>query len=363
MKFECKADKFIWAVEQVSKARSKSGVTTYLQDIYIELEEHILTLRATNLEIICEKSIPVKGIQNGKTIIKGDILVKTVAVIKNRDENMVCELVEGVFVISIRENVVEIKTTKEEDFPTLPKIGEEICEIPGKTLTNLLREVMFCSATTEIKPEIASIYLYTTEDELVAVATDSYRLAEKKSKIKLDNSLNVLIPSRYIAEILAILEVEEGNIILSKNDGTLTFTKDNLTLSIQTITGNFPDYKQLFPKEFNISMEVKKDDLVRALSITSLFTEQYSPLSCRVEEGKFIIQSRNEVSGGATEIIKGKHEGDTVHAHYNSRYFLDTLPHLEGDTVKLRFTTPNRPVVITGKKDLSYTYLLMPVNR
>ncbi len=363
MKYECLGDQFIHAVELVAKARSKSNQTAHLQDIYLNLEDHILTLRATNLEIICEKSISVKGIHNGEAIVKGDILVKAVNVLKNKTKALTCEIVEGVFVISSGKDVLEIKTTPQEDFPTLPNEGEEIMILPQEQFSKNIREVLFCVATTEIKPEIASLYLYSNNDELISVGTDSYRLAEKRTPLKQNKQINILIPGRILSDTLAILEGDEGDLRLSQKEGTLTFSKDNLTVCIQTTQGQFPDYKQLFPKEHTTTATIIKDDLTKALNTTSLFTENYTPLTCQIENKTLILQTKNETLGSATQIINIQQEGNDIQANYNNRYFLDTLPHLTGKNLTLSFTTPNRPVVIKSAEDTSFTYLLMPVNR
>lgn len=363
MKYECLGEQFIHAVEQVSKARSKSNQTAHLQDIYISLEDHILTLRATNLEIICEKSISVKGIHNGEAIIKGDILVKVVSTLKNKTKALTCEVIEGVFVISSGKDVLEIKTTPQEDFPTLPNEGEEILTLSQDQFSTNIREVLFCVASTEIKPEIASVYLYTSNNELISVGTDSYRLAEKRTTLKDNKQLNILIPGRILSDTLAILEGDEGEVIISKKDGTLTFTKQNLIVCIQTTQGQFPDYKQLFPKEQTTVVTILKDDLTKALTATSLFTENYTPLTCQVENKTLTLQTKNETLGSATQIINIQQEGVDIQANYNNRYFLDVIPHLAGKNITLSFTTPNRPITIKSVEDTTFTYLLMPVNR
>jgi DNA polymerase-3 subunit beta len=363
MKYECLGDHFIHAVELVAKARSKSNQTAHLQDIYLNLEDHILTLRATNLEIICEKSISVKGIHNGEVIVKGDILVKAVNTLKNKTKALTCEVIEGVFVISSGKDVLEIKTTPQEDFPTLPNEGEEILTLSQEQFSKNIREVLFCVATTEIKPEIASVYMYTTGDELISVGTDSYRLAEKRTQLKENKQINILIPGRILSDTLAILEGDEGDIVLSKKEGTLTFTKQTLTLCIQTTQGQFPDYKQLFPKEHTTVATILKEDLTKALTATSLFTENYTPLTCQIENKTLILQTKNETLGSATQIINIQQDGADIQANYNNRYFLDTLPHLSGKNLTLSFTTANRPVVIKSSEDDTFTYLLMPVNR
>jgi DNA polymerase-3 subunit beta len=365
MKFECKGTSLITVVTSVSKARSKQTSQNYLQDIHIELENHLLTLRATNLEISCEKSVSVKGIQNGKCIVKGDTLVKITQLLQKQDETLVCELIDGVFSIKKESGVIELKTTPYEDFPTLPTQGESLGVISNKILTSIIRDVSFCAATTEIKPEISSVYIYTeNETTITAVATDSYRLAEKRSDLHKPLTLSILIPQKHIVDILSILSEELGDISLYKNESIITcISESGLTLCLHTVTGQFPDYKQLFPKAFTTNVLIQKEDLQKALNLTTYFTEDYSQVECIFANNIVTTHSKNESIGQATNTIQSKQEGDDTEAKYNNKFFLESLSHVTGKQIELYFTTPNRPVFIKGTEDATFTYLLMPLTR
>ena len=363
MKFECRGEVFIKAVQQVSRARSKQQSQQYLQDIHLELDTHLLTLRATNLELFCEKSIAVKGLVNGSCIIQGEAFLRILSTFQSLDVVLTCELIDGVFSITTEKGVVELKTTPYEDFPTLPPQGESIGGISKVNFLTLLKEVSFCAATTDIKPEIASVYMYTKDDAIYSVATDSYRLAEKSIPNETGLECSLLIPQRHIGDIIQILQDEEDEFTLSKQESILSITTSNLTLSIHTVTGQFPDYRQLFPKEFTTTATLSKEELQKALTLTTLFNEQYSQVECVFTSDKVTFHSRNEAIGQVTHSITSAITGDSVEVKYNNRYFLDVLSHIEGGTVLCMFTTPNRPMFIQGTKDISFTYLLMPLNR
>ena len=363
MKFECKGNTLITAIGQIAKARSKNQTQSYLQDIFLSLDDHLLTLRATNLEIVCEKSISVKGIQNGHCILKGETLVKITSLFQKNDTTFVCELIDGVFSITSDKEVIEIKTTPYEDFPTLPPQGDSVGEISISTFSSLLKSVSFCSATTEIKPEISSVYFYTKDNKIISVATDSYRLAEKIVNNDSNIDLSVLIPQKHINDIVSILSDEEGDISLYKNEGLLTITTDKLSLCVHTVTGQFPDYKQLFPKEFNTICTLNKDELQKALTLTTYFTEQYSQVKCIFGDKLLTLNSKNESIGQVTNTIPVEKKGDDIEVNYNNRYFLDVFSHIQNNILVLSFTSVNKPVFIKGKEDISFTYLLMPLNR
>lgn len=363
MKFECKGEVFIKAVEQVSRARSKTQLQKSLQDIHFEVINHLLTLRATNLELFCEKSIPVKGLINGTCLLQGETLLKIISIFNSKDIKLTCEIIDGVFTITTEKGVVEIKTTPYEDFPNLPSQGDLIGSLPKESIDTLLREVYFCSATTDIKPEISSVFIYTKDNLIYSVATDSYRLAEKTISNNNDLDFSFLLPQKHIGEILQIINEEEGDITLSRNQSILTLSGTTLTLSIHTTTGNFPDYKQLFPKEHTITVSLSKEELKKALLLTTFFNEQYSQVECIFTGEKCTFHSKSEKIGQVTHTIEVKKEGEDIQVKYNNKFFLDVLPHIQGDTLICMFTTPNKPLFIQGKQDISFTYLLMPLNR
>ena len=363
MKFECKSDVFIKAVQQVARARSKTQSQNYLQDIHIELDNHLLTLRATNLELFCEKSVSVKGFTNGKCLIQGEMFLRILSTFQSSDIVLLCEVIDGVFSITTPKGIVEIKTTNYEDFPTLRPQGSILGTLPKETINTLLKEVSFCAATTEIKPEIASIYIYTKNNLIYSVATDSYRLAEKTIPNEVGLDCSLLIPQKHIGDILQILQDEEGDIVISLNENILSLASYNLTLSIHTITGHFPDYQQLFPKEFTTTIQLKKEDIQKALTLSTYFNEQYSQVECIFTANKLTVHSKNESIGQVTHTIETTQTGDDIEAKYNNKYFLEALPHIQGEIINCLFTTANRAMFIKSREDVSFIYLLMPLNR
>lgn len=363
MKFECKGEVFIQAVQQVSRARSKTQSQVSLQDIHLDITNHLLTLRATNLELFCEKSISVKGIVNGSCLLQGETLLRIISTFNSKDITLTCEVVDGTFVITTQKGVIEIKTTPYEDFPTLPSQGEQIGQLSKESLEVLLREVYFCSATTDIKPEISSVFLYTKNNLIYAVATDSYRLAEKTIPNNNDLEFSFLIPQKHIGEILQIINEEEGDLTLSRNESIVSLSSKTLTLCIHTTTGHFPDYKQLFPSEFTTTVTLGKEELQKALLLTTFFNEQYSQVECIFTNTTCTVHSKSEKVGQVTQTVQAKKIGDDIDSKYNNKYFLEGIPHIQGDTITCLFTTKTKPLFIQGTQDLSFIYLLMPLNR
>lgn len=374
MKFEINSLKFYRIINQVGKARNKNSLNPLLNNIYIKTEDNNLTMRATNLELTCEKTIAIKGIINGECLINGDILTKISNYFYTIDTKIECELNGDLFIISYLKNKIQLKTTNFEEFPKLPKTGNHLANLSLKTYINLIKSVSFCASTSEIKPEIASIYLYSKHNELISVATDSFRLAEKKTIFKNNHEdINILISQKNINEKISILEglkeesdSEDTEIELFTNNNILTIQKENTILAIRSIHGNFPDYRQLFPKEWTTKVEINKTELKNSLNLSTIFVNNYSfiDLNINVEKKTIETSSKNENIGNLEkEITPKKIEGNDLEVSYNSNYFLEGLTYLKSEEIELLFTQNNRPLFIKDSQDESFTYLLMPLNK
>ncbi|MBP9765686.1 MAG: DNA polymerase III subunit beta [Candidatus Pacebacteria bacterium] len=371
MKFEINSIKFVKIINQVGKARNKNNLNPLLSNIHIKIEDNSLTVRATNLEMTCEKSISVKSLTNGECLINGDVLVKISNHFTNIDTNITCEIDNDIFYISYLKVKLQLKTYPFENFPSFPNLGDKISNIDTKMLIDLIKSVYFCAASTEIKPEISSIYIYTNANSLYSVATDSFRLAEKKIILESEiGDINILISQKNISELMSILEssLEDGDnmIEIYNNENILTLQNSNMSLSVRSINGNFPDYKQLFPKKWDTKVIVNKNELKNILNLSTVFINNYSYIDLEIDSKENIIKTKtkNDKIGSLEKETKLSFlEGEEILSSYNSNYFLDGISHINGETIELLFTQNNKPMFIRDSNNESFTYLLMPLNK
>jgi len=132
-------------------------------------------------------------------------------------------------------------------------------EIESKKLVEGIKSVFYSSSVSDIKPEISSVFMYTNNDNLIFVSTDSFRLAEKKVKIKgLEEIPGILIPFKNTGEILKIFGEIPGVLKVCFNKNQISFSSDNIYLTSRIIDGIFPDYRQIIPKDLLTEVVVLK---------------------------------------------------------------------------------------------------------
>ena len=262
MKVECGIEKLKNGIMQVEKITGKNLTLPVLSSILVIAGGNSLKLRATNLSLGVEIEIPAKIEEEGIIAVSGSTLAGIFSNIF-QNENIFLEGNGGNLLIKTKKSLIKLKGQAHEDFPTIPLVDGKSFEIESKKLTDGIKSVYYSSSVSDIKPEISSVYIYSNENGLVFVSTDSFRLAEKKIKTKGDEDIpGILIPFKNISEVLRIFGEIQNTIKVCFNKNQISFSSDNIYLTSRIIDGVFPDYRQIIPKEFKVEAIVLKQDLL-----------------------------------------------------------------------------------------------------
>ena len=367
MKIECIKEKLSIAVSKAEKVSGRNLTLPVLSCLLFETKKNLLYIKATNLDLGIEISIPVKVDEDGSAAIPSQV-INNFLLNTSDDKSVVIETVENNNIkISTPSNNATIKTQSKDDFPTIPLVdGDKTFKINSNDLIKGLKSVNFSSSVSTIKPEFSSVYMYPNEDGVVFVATDSFRLAEKKIKTKRSLDFNpILIPFKNTTEIMRIFDDVNSEIEVSITKNQVSFVYNNIYVVSRVVDGSFPDYKQIISKEFKTQATVLKQDLVNTLKVSNIFSDNFSQINVKIspKSKSFTIKAKNSNIGENINTVDSALEGDDVEINFNYRYILDCLSFIDSDSITLSFNGLTKPMVIRGAGDKSYTYLVMPMNR
>ncbi len=365
MKLQCTTEQLKNTVNLAEKMTGKNLTLPTLHALLFIASGNSLKIRSTNLAVGIEIEIPAKVEKEGVVLVKGDIISNVVSNINSKKEITLSLENENLTISTDSINTV-IKCLPQEEFPTLPIVEGESFEIKSSVLQEGIRSVYFCSATTEIKPEIASIFIYTDQDSLNFVATDSFRLAEKKIKVKnIPEISKILIPYKSISDILRVLDTFSDNVTISFNRNQLSIYGKGVYFTTRLIDGSFPDYRMIVPKEEKTKIVVIKQELLSILRLSTIFADKFLQVVFSIDpkNKKVFINSKNSDVGSSNSSIDAVIEGETIEVSFNLKYFLDVFQAIQNDSISISCTEPHRPIVIRGVQDNSFLYLLMPTNR
>jgi len=366
MKVEIVKEKLLEAISQAEHIAGKHVSLPVLSSVVIEVVGDKVTVKATNLDVGIELSVPAKVAEEGVVALSGSLL-KAFLANAPQGKNVVCESSGSVCKVSTGSGEASFNTMSVEDFPVIPKISEgKTFLMNSKDFVGGLKAVVWSASVSTIKPELGSVYIFEENEDLVFVATDSFRLAEKKIKAKKLKEFDpILIPFKNALEIVRVFELatEDLSITVSKNQ--LSIITTGIHLSSRVIDGNFPDYRQIIPKEFVTKATILKSDLAQVLKLGSLFSDNFNQISIKFDPAGKVVEfyTKNSEVGESKQQIKGTVDGEEITMPFNHRYLLDCLQSIDSESVILKVAGQSKPMIITPASGANFTYLVMSMNR
>jgi DNA polymerase-3 subunit beta len=368
MRIECAQEKLKEAVTLAERITGKHMTLPVLSCFLLEAtKDNTLTLKANNLDLGIEITLPAKVEEPGVVAVPGSTLSSFIGGLQVTDKNIKLDLEQGNIKVKTQKSSGVIKTLPHDDFPSIPRVSDSVTfSIHGADFVKGLKSVWYSSSISSIKPELSSVYVYCDNEFVVFVATDSFRLAEKKIKLKKSKDFGqILIPHKNIPEIMRVLENINDEVEVGLDKNQISFSYKGIYLLSRVIDGVFPDYKQIIPKNTSTEVVVLKQDLVNALKLSNIFSDKFNQVNIKVNpSSKFCeIKTKNNDVGENVSSLEAAITGEPLEINFNYKYIIDSFQSIESDSVSLDFGGLNKPLVIHPVSDPSFRYLVMPMNR
>lgn len=368
MKFECSHEKIFSAISRAEKVTGKHPTLPVLSCILCTATtDGKIIFRSTNLHTGVEITISAKVEEAGVCALPGSYFSQVLSGISS-GETLLCETEGDIFHINTKKTRTKLKTLPHDDFPELPKKNSDETEItlPVNELITGIKSVIFAGSNSDIKPELSSIYIYGKQDTLYFVATDAFRLAEKKIPFKnADNINSFLLPVKNAQDILKILTESDQEITLYVSDHQIYLETQNIFITAQLTQGNFPDYTKIIPVSHSTQVIVLRNDLVQVLKTIPLFSNHYYHINVIIDpEQKLMrLHAENTSVGEINTAMDAVIEGKPLEVGLNARYIQDGLTIIQSDSLYFEWMEARKPLVIRGQHDNTFLYLVMPMNR
>lgn len=361
MKLQVTQENLNKALSSVGRVANSRGTLPILSNILIKTIGNRLSVAATNLDIAITHFIGSKVKNEGAITIPARLMVDFVASLPTG--TITLELDDTKLKITTEQYQSIINGTNAEEYPVMPGISEGTTwKVPSNVLRNGLQQVLMAASSDESRPVLTGVYVHTHNKNLYLVATDSYRLAEKKLT-KTAQDINLLIPATAMQDLLRILADSEDEVAVTHDEQQVLFRVGDIELVARLIEGNYPDYRKLIPESFAQSAVLKKQEFINITKVSSLFArESAGSVTLHLDNAKQTVSIRSIASqlGENTASAAAKIEGEGV-ITLNSRYILDALHAISGDEVKIGFNGKLDACLLTGPKHADYAHVIMPL--
>ncbi|MCM3359748.1 MULTISPECIES: DNA polymerase III subunit beta [unclassified Psychrobacillus] len=375
MKFEVMRDSLLNGLNDVMKAVSSKTTIPILTGLKLEVTKEGLYLTGSDSDITIQTFIPVE--KNGEQIIKivepGSIVVQArmfSEIVRKLPTNDVEIEVTNQFHTHIRSGKSEFNLIgiDASEYPLLPQLEEDRqFYIPSDLLKSIIKETVFAVSTSESRPVLTGVNWQVIDGELHCVATDSHRLAKRKTALKdlPEEKYSVVIPGKSLNELNKILEETSSEVAIVMTQQQILFKTEDVLFYSRLLEGNYPDTSRLIPSEYKTTIVVNGKSLLQAIDRASLLAREernnvvrFSTLDLNSLE---VSSNSPEIGKVEEQILAETIEGEELKISFSAKYMMDALKAIDGQDVKILFAGTMRPFVLKSVHDDSILQLILPV--
>jgi len=340
-----------------------------LSNYLFEASSDKLSLTATDLDLSLRTACSAKVKKDGSCTIPARKLHDYVKLLPDAD--ITIKLLENHW-ISIRcgrSNTKMVGMAK-SNFPTLPIFPTAgVVKIPAQVLRGMIAKTGFAIASEESRYTLNGALMVLKPESITMVATDGHRLAHiERSGEKFEGvsgELKTLIPKKAMDELRSLLDSTDAESVeFAKDESTLYFRIGPRLLTSRQLTGQFPNFEAVLPKDNNKSVTLPGNDLGAAISRVAQFADERSrAVRLRMDKGELKLSASSTETGESEDTIETSYQGDSLTVGFNAQYILDFLKAVGTGDVKLEFKDAQsagqlRPA---DSEDYKYRYIVMPM--
>ena len=344
-------------------ARGVSSRTTVLVlgGIQLRAEGSQLHLAATDMEVSLRAAVDAQVSDEGTVVVPGRLLLDIARSLSDGEVSLEHHPDEAVVVVAAGGATYRLHTYSSEDFPRLPEVDTgALHTIDRDALVETVARVGRSASRDESRPVLTGILVRFEPGKIVMAATDSYRLAVKETPVTGTlPDLEAIIPARALQE-LARIATGADEIQLGMQENHVVFGADGTWLTTRRIDGQFPNYRQLLPEQFEYELPLPREEVLEVVRRVSLMAQRNSPLRLRFAEGELTVSAITQDVGEARESVPAPFTGDAMEIGFNAEFLRDGLESVDSETIKFKLISPLRPAVLEGDAD-DYVYLIMPI--
>src|SRR5579884_501769 len=347
----------------------KKTTIPILSNVLVEASGDRILLTATDLELGIRCACPARVQRAGAGTIPARRLLDYVRLLPDADvsvklaENQWASLLCG-------RSRTRIAGMSRESFPELPEMPEQLAEIPASALASMISKTIFAISMEESRFTLNGALLLLKPTGLTMVATDGHRLALVDQAIAFPNVSGVyraLLPRKAMGEILKLAgdASAEAKLAFSGDDNHLFFQLGDRLLMSRKLTGTFPDFERVLPKDHPYSIQLPREEFKAAIERVSQFSDERSrAIRLQFLPGEAKVHSSISETGESEESVPVEFDGPKMEIGFNAQYLLDFLRAVQQDQVAFYFKDANsagelRPA--TEGAEYTYRYVIMPM--
>src|SRR5262252_2195862 len=341
-----------------------------LSNFLFEASGERLAITATDLDLSLRTACPAKVKKEGSCTVPARKLYDYVKLLGDGDISI--KLLENhwVQIRSGRSNTKMVGMAR-ANFPALPQFpSEHALQLPAQVLRQLIAKTIFAISNEESRYTLNGALLVLKPESITMVATDGHRLAHiehSNTKMPVSGEMRILVPKKAMAELSTLLAVSDApSVEFAKDESTLFFRIGGRLLTSRQLTGQFPNFEAVLPRDNNKSVTVHCEELSAAIQRVAQFADERSnAIRMRVEKNELKVSSSNAETGESEDSMETAYTGDAMAIGFNSQYLLEFLKVIGSGDVRFEFKDAQSAGQLrpdeASDSEYKYRYIVMPM--
>jgi DNA polymerase-3 subunit beta len=354
-------------LQTVSRVASTRSAVQALSGVQVAATQRGVELRATDMEIALRVPLPADVVREGTVVLPARLLLDVARSLPKSADRVELELrpEQGDVEVVAGSARFHLRTLRAEDFPPLPEPGgDTVVTVPAAAFVATIEKVAKSASRDETRPILTGILVSASGPDLRMVATDSYRLSVKETRLEapLEGGFEANVPARGLEELRSVVgSTGAEQIRIGVRSNQVVFEVGGAVLSSRLIDGQFPNYRQLLPETYEHELRISGDELGDVVKRISLMAQKNAPLRLSFAEGELTVSAQTPDVGEASEPLPVPFAGEPFEIGFNPDFLRDGLDSVGGEDLILKLISPLRPGLIEGADDSGFLYLIMPI--
>jgi DNA polymerase-3 subunit beta len=327
-----------------------------------------LSITATDLDLSLRTSCRALVKKEGACTIPARKLYDYVKLLP--DVDITFKLLENHWV-SIRagRSTTKMVGMARANFPAVPNFpAAGAVKIPVQTLRTMIAKTIFAISSEESRYTLNGALLVLKPEAIAMVATDGHRLAHVENtseKFEVSGERRLLVPKKAMHELMGLLQADIETVELAEDESTLFFRVGGRLLTARKLTGQFPNFEAVLPRENTRIVNLRCDDMANAIQRVAQFADERSgAIRLKLENNELRLTANSNEMGEAEDIIEIAYEAEAMTIGFNSQYLLDFLKAASTSEVRLELKDAQsagqlRPA--ENGDEFKYRYVIMPM--
>lgn len=375
MKFVCAQNELNNQLSSVSRAVPSRPSRPVLGNILATADAATQSVTLVGFDEVLgiESRFDAQVEESGSLTLPAKLLGDIVSRLPNEDITVAAEDDEMTVTLTSTSGRYQVRGLSAEDYPTLPMVEDgEAVALPAEALLEGLRGSLFASSTDDTKQVLTGVHLMTEADVLEFAATDGHRLAvvqtsDQSGAASGDSSpMNVTVPAKALRELERMIQgyASTEPVTVRLDETQVLFDLGPQRLTTRLLEGQYPNYRQLLPKQFARQVTLNRRDLVSSLERIAVLAGQKNDIikmSLGSADQVVSLSVEAQEVGSGQEELQAQISGDDLEIAFNVRYLLDGLKAFNTNEVQIQCNAATSPAVLLPLGETKMTYLVMPV--